>query len=184
MTPCRTKTLVAAVLGSLWREPCWRPPFAHQDQAPINSLHSCNLSGQPTKRGRTQSKPLLDRLCKPFLSPQLQSQQTPWITLAHQRDKTHLHPSVGRKQFLPPAKASQFSIQSLSPVLLFAMPQTVSRQTSLSITNPGVYSNSCPLSQLCHPTISSSVMPCSSRLQSFPPSGSFQMSQVIRWPKY
>ena len=41
---------------------------------------------------------------------------------------------------------------------------------------PGVYSNSCPLSQWCHPIISSSVIPFSSRLQSFPASGSFQMS--------
>ena len=44
---------------------------------------------------------------------------------------------------------------------------------------PGVYSNSCPLSQWCHPTISSSVIPFSSRLQSFPTSGSFQMSQFF-----
>ena len=42
---------------------------------------------------------------------------------------------------------------------------------------PGVYSDSCPLSQWCHPTISSSVIPFSSHLQSFPASGSFQMSQ-------
>ena len=42
---------------------------------------------------------------------------------------------------------------------------------------PGAYSNSCPLSQWCHPTISSSVIPFSSLLQSFPTSGSFQMSQ-------
>ena len=40
-----------------------------------------------------------------------------------------------------------------------------------------VYSNSCPLSRWCHPTISSSVVPFSSCLQSFPTSGSFQMSQ-------
>ena len=39
---------------------------------------------------------------------------------------------------------------------------------------PRVYSNSCPLSWWCHPTISSSVVPFSSRLQSFPASGSFQ----------
>ena len=43
----------------------------------------------------------------------------------------------------------------------------------------GVYSNSCPLSQWCHPTISSSVVPSSSCLQSFPASGSFQMSQFF-----
>ena len=60
---------------------------------------------------------------------------------------------------------------------------------------PRVYSNSCPLSWWCHPTISSSVIPLS-HLQSFPVSGSFQMSQFfalggqsigvfcIRWPKY
>ena len=41
---------------------------------------------------------------------------------------------------------------------------------------PGVYSNSCPLSWWCHPTISSSVVPFSSCLQSFPASGSFLMS--------
>ena len=41
-----------------------------------------------------------------------------------------------------------------------------------------VYSNSCPLSRWCHPTISSSVVPFSSHLQSFPASGSFQMSQL------
>ena len=44
---------------------------------------------------------------------------------------------------------------------------------------PIAYSNSCPLSQWCHPTISSSVVPLSSRLQSFPASGSFQLSQLF-----
>ena len=44
---------------------------------------------------------------------------------------------------------------------------------------PGVYSNSCPLSQWCHPTISSSVVPFFSCLQSFPASGSFQKSQFF-----
>ena len=43
---------------------------------------------------------------------------------------------------------------------------------------PRVYSNSCPLSLWCHPTTSSSVVPCSS-LQSFPASESFQMSQFF-----
>ena len=44
---------------------------------------------------------------------------------------------------------------------------------------PRVYSNSCPSSQWCHPTISFSVIPFSSRLQSFPTSGSFQMSKFF-----
>ena len=41
---------------------------------------------------------------------------------------------------------------------------------------PGAYSNSCPLHRWCHPTISSSFVPFSSRLQSFPASGSFPVS--------
>ena len=47
------------------------------------------------------------------------------------------------------------------------------------LPNPGVYSNSCPLSWWCHPAISSSVVPFSSHLQSFSASGSFQMSQFF-----
>jgi len=45
--------------------------------------------------------------------------------------------------------------------------------------SPGVCSNSCPSSRWCHPTISSSVVPFSSCLQSFPESGSFLMNQVF-----
>ena len=45
-------------------------------------------------------------------------------------------------------------------------------------STPGAYSNSCPLSRWCHTTIASSVI-FSSHLQSFPASGSFQMSQVF-----
>ena len=44
---------------------------------------------------------------------------------------------------------------------------------------PGVYSNSCPSNQWCHLTVSSSVVPFSSCLQSFPASGSFPMSQFF-----
>ena len=42
-------------------------------------------------------------------------------------------------------------------------------------------SNSCPLSQWCHPTFSSSIGPFSSWLQSFPASGSFPVSQFFTW---
>ena len=47
-----------------------------------------------------------------------------------------------------------------------------------SSPTPGVYSNSCPLSRWCHPTISSSVVPFSCH-QSFPASGSFPTSQLF-----
>ena len=46
---------------------------------------------------------------------------------------------------------------------------------------PGIHPNTCPLSQWCHPTIFSSVVSFSSCPQSFPASGSFQMSQLFTW---
>ena len=51
--------------------------------------------------------------------------------------------------------------------------------------SPKACSNSCPLSQWCHPTISSSVIPFSSCLQSFPASVFSNESLLcIKWPKY
>ena len=47
------------------------------------------------------------------------------------------------------------------------------------LPTPGAYSNSCPFSQWCHPMISSSVVPFSSCLQSFPASESFPVSQFF-----
>ena len=46
---------------------------------------------------------------------------------------------------------------------------------------PGVYSNSCPSSRWCHPAVSSSVVPFSSRPQSLPASGSLPVSQLFAW---
>ena len=66
----------------------------------------------------------------------------------------------------------------LSCVWLFVTPSTAACQASLPPT-PRVYSNSCPLSWWCHPTISFSVVPFSSHLQSFAASGYFQMSQFF-----
>ena len=73
------------------------------------------------------------------------------------------------------------SVHSLNRVWLFVSLWTAACQASLSITNSGVYPNSCPLSQWCHLTISSSVVPFSSCPQPFPTSGSFQMSQLFAW---
>ena len=55
------------------------------------------------------------------------------------------------------------------------------QHTRLSCPLPtsGTYSNSCPLSQWCHPTISSSVVSFSSCFQSFPASGAFPASQLF-----
>ena len=52
-------------------------------------------------------------------------------------------------------------------------------RTPCPLSTPGVYLNSCPLSQWCHPIISSSVIPFSSHLQSFLASRSFLMSWLF-----
>ena len=74
--------------------------------------------------------------------------------------------------------------QLLSCVRLFATPWTAARQASLSLTNSQSPPNPCPLCQWCHPTISSSAVPFSSCLQSFPDQGLFQwVSSSYRVPK-
>ena len=70
------------------------------------------------------------------------------------------------------------SAQSVSRVQLCS-PWIAAHQASLSITNSRAFSDSCPLSWWYYPTISSSVVPFSSCLQSFPASGSFPMSQFF-----
>ena len=69
--------------------------------------------------------------------------------------------------------------QSFSCVQLFATLWTVITRLPCLSPSPEVCSNLCLLSQWCHPTISSSVIPFSSCPQSFPASGSFPMSQLF-----
>ena len=75
---------------------------------------------------------------------------------------------------------SQLQFNSVTVVSDSVRPHELqhARPPSLSPT-PRVYPNSCPLSRWCYPTISSSAIPFSSRLQSFPASGSFLMSQLF-----
>ena len=72
-----------------------------------------------------------------------------------------------------------FVVKLLSHVQLFVTPWTAACQASLSFTSPRACSNSCLLSRWCHPPISSSVVPFSSCLQSFPASGSFPVRQFF-----
>ena len=65
------------------------------------------------------------------------------------------------------------SVQLLSRVQLFVIPWTAARQASLSITNSQSLLKLMSIEWWCHPTISSSVIPFSSCLQSFPALGSF-----------
>ena len=78
------------------------------------------------------------------------------------------------------------SVQLLSPVWLFATPWTTACQASFTSPTPRVYSNTCPLSQWCHPTISSSAVPFLLPSSIFPSIRVFSNESVllIRWPKY
>ena len=70
-------------------------------------------------------------------------------------------------------------VQLLSHVQLFVTPKLQHIRLPCPSLSHGVFSNSCPLSQWCHPTISSSLSPFSSCPQSFPASECFPMSQFF-----
>ena len=102
--------------------------------------------------------------------------------------KLLLHKSDIKQLFLFPfvfLKSVQFSsvAQSCLDSLWPHEPQHA--RSPCPSPTPRIHLNPCPLSRWCHPIILSSVVPFSSRLQSFPASGSFQMSALCsRWPKY
>ena len=76
-------------------------------------------------------------------------------------------------------RLSSVPVQSLSHVRLFVTPWTAAHEASLSITSSQSPPKPMSIDGWCHPTISSSVVPFSSCPQSFPASGSFQMSQLF-----
>ena len=78
----------------------------------------------------------------------------------------------------PTKCCSCFSVVQSCPFLCDPMDCSMPSFHVLS-PSPGACSNSCPLCRGCHPTISSSVTPFSSCLQSFPASGSFSMSWLF-----
>ena len=84
------------------------------------------------------------------------------------RDQTHI------------SKVSCISVQFSRSVVSNSLQPHGPRHTRPPCPSPtpGVYPNSCPLSRRCHPAILPSVVPFSSCPQSFPASGSFQMSQL------
>ena len=79
------------------------------------------------------------------------------------------------------SEVSQYSVQFSCSVMSNSLQPHELQHTRppFPLPTPGVYSNSCPLSRWCHATISSSVIPFSSCLQSFPTSGSFPMNQFF-----
>ena len=99
--------------------------------------------------------------------------------------RTEQHSGSGRDGAAeaPTVRAHQFSSLAQSCLTLGDPHGLQHARPPCPSPTPGVYSDSCPLSRWCHPTISSSVVPFSSHLQFFLASGSFAMSQFfIRWP--
>ena len=91
----------------------------------------------------------------------------------------HLWRWVGNTSVYKETSLQFSSVAQSCPTLCDPM-NCITRPPCASPT-PGVYTNSCPSSQWCHPAISSSVVPFSSCPQSFPASGSFPMSQLFEW---
>ena len=79
--------------------------------------------------------------------------------------------SLGYRVFLQFSSVAQSSLTLYNPMLHTRLP--------CPSPTPGACPNSCPSSLWCHPTISPSLVPFSSCLQSFPASGSFPMSQFV-----
>ena len=99
------------------------------------------------------------------------------------RDQTHVFciSYIGRYRLYHWATWETHSVQlSFSAVSNFLPPHGLQpARLACPSPTPRVYSHSCWLSQWCHPTISFSVVPFASRLQSFPASGYFQTSQFF-----
>ena len=104
-----------------------------------------------------------------------------WISIFHHTLKSipHRLKQLHMKEIIPPFSSFQFSRLVVSNSL--RLHESQHARPSCPSPTPRVYSNSCPLSQWCHPAISFSVVPFSSCPQSLPASGSFPMSQLFAW---
>ena len=100
-----------------------------------------------------------------------------WVLEAKSHREVRLLLILPNLYFWSPGANFVVAVQLLSCDQLFATPWTAACQASLSFTISRSCSNSCPLSQWCHATISSSVVSFSSCLQSFPAA----RTQFIIW---
>ena len=123
------------------------------------------------------------------------SESVHWIKLLPECSPSHICMVLSiiffRTLFKHPLTNALFLIILLILIIPFSSVQLLSRVRlchPMDCSTPGfpvhyqlpeLYSNSCPSSQWCHLTTSSSVVPFSSCLQSFPASGSFQISQLF-----
>ena len=109
-----------------------------------------------------------------------------FFSVLWQNPPCHIYPSclLGLFWFVTVSLSSLFFMvwilwRLLVPYFIAQFSSVVQARLPCPSLTPGVYENLCPLSLWCHPTISSSVIPFSSCLQSFPASESFLVSQFF-----
>ena len=102
-----------------------------------------------------------------------------FVTMFTEYKSIYMYMCVDVCTYLYIISSVQFSRSVVSDSLWPHEPQHA--RPSCPSPTPGIHPNPCSLSRWCHPTISSSVVPFSSCPQSFPASGSFQMSQLFAW---
>ena len=124
----------------------------------------------------------LEKICKDNVCIKKIKQFYSWRTLWNIKERRVLSTSMWKRTWVAPYNIGELSSVHFSHSVvsnsLWPHESQHARPPCPSPT-PGVYPNSYPLSWWYHPTISSSVVPFSSCLQSFPASGSFQMSQFF-----
>ena len=125
-------------------------------------LSVCQSDGQAQIQGAESYTQLWGSSCQV-------TWQRQWVCVEHRKNRTNKSIYLSSVQF---SSVAQLCLTLCDPVDCSTPDLLVHHQ-------PRVYSNSCPSSQWCHPAISSSVIPFSSCLQSFPESGSFSMSQFF-----
>ena len=107
------------------------------------------------------------------------SENEPWMSHKRKKKKLPLSTQISKSTKILSERES--SLQFSHPVVSDSLQPHGLQHTRLPRPSPtpGVYSNSCPSSQWCHPIISSSVVPFSSCPQSFPESRSFPRNQFF-----
>ena len=138
---------------------------------PVLRLHLC----------LTSSLVLSCMLRGPFPSPENTLYHIPCIRTPISSSASRVTPNSHHSRYLKNFLINYILIQFSHSVVSDSLRPHELQHARTPCPSPtaGVYPNSCPLSQWCHPTISSSVFPFSSCSQSFPASGSFQMSQFF-----
>ena len=129
-----------------------------QDQFLVGEMRSCKPQGEQNKH-----KPMILRVCSENLG-------VVFSTLHFNKSSRSFHGLLSSVQF-----SRSVMSDSLRPH------ESQHARPPCPSPTPGVHSDSRPLSQWCHPAISSSVVPFSSCPQSLPASESFPMSQLFTW---